>query len=201
MSVLLLSGSPSLQSRTARLLDYTEARLVDHGLTHVRISVRELSPAALLHADFEHAEIIASKAAVAASRAVVIATPVYKAAYSGILKAFLDLLPQDGLRNKAILPLASGGSSAHLLALDYALRPVLAALGASIVLPSIYAVDKQIEWSQANGLVLGDDIARRLDEGVERLAETLATFSRQAGQQSASRASPPSDIAPARCTA
>lgn len=201
MSVLLLSGSPSQQSRTARLLDYTEARLVDHGLAHARISVRELSAAALLHADFEHAEIIASKAAVAASRAVVIATPVYKAAYSGILKAFLDLLPQDGLRNKVILPLASGGSSAHLLALDYALRPVLAALGASIVLPSIYAVDKQIEWSQANGLVLGGDVAVRLDEGVERLAETLSTFSRQAGQQQASRMSPPSDIAPARCTA
>ena len=40
--------------------------------------------------------------------AVVIATPVYKAAYSGILKAFLDLLPQDGLDGKLVLPTPAG---------------------------------------------------------------------------------------------
>ena len=56
---------------------------------------------------------------------VIVATPIYKAAYSGLLKVFLDLLPAEALRGKTVLPLASGGSVAHLLALDYALKPVL----------------------------------------------------------------------------
>ena len=55
----------------------------------------------------------------------------YQAAYSGLLKVFLDLLPQFAFRGKAVLPIVTGGSPAHVLAVDYALRPVLANLGAA----------------------------------------------------------------------
>ena len=57
----------------------------------------------------------------------------YQAAYSGLLKVFLDLLPQFAFRGKAVLPIVTGGSPAHVLAVDYALRPVLANLGAAHV--------------------------------------------------------------------
>jgi FMN reductase len=57
---------------------------------------------------------------------------VYKAAYTGLLKAFLDLLPQYALAGKTVLPLVTGGTSAHVLAVDYALRPVLASMGAHV---------------------------------------------------------------------
>ena len=76
--------------------------------------------------------------------AIVIATPVYKAAYSGVLKVFLDLLPQSALRGKTVLPLATGGSPHHMLALDYALRPVLQSLAARHILPGVYATDAQV---------------------------------------------------------
>ena len=49
-----------------------------------------------------------------------VATPIYKASYSGLLKLFLDALSPDALRGKTVLPLATAGNSAHLLALDYA---------------------------------------------------------------------------------
>ena len=90
-----------------------------------------------------------------------------------MLKAFLDLLPQDGLKGKLVLPLATGGSQSHMLALDYALRPVLSALGARHVLPSIYATDAQVVWTQAEGLALDDDIARRIAEGVDTLSDAM----------------------------
>jgi FMN reductase len=48
------------------------------------------------------------------------------------LKVFLDLLPQFALAGKAILPIATGGSVAHLPALDYGLGPVLQSMGAQI---------------------------------------------------------------------
>ena len=41
---------------------------------------------------------------------VIIATPIYKAAYSGALKALLDLLPQQAFAGKVVLPIATGGS-------------------------------------------------------------------------------------------
>jgi len=65
---------------------------------------------------------------VAQANVVILATPVYKAANSGLLKVFLDVLPQDALRGKTVLPLATGGSADHMLAVDYALRPVLQSL-------------------------------------------------------------------------
>ena len=96
-----------------------------------RIHIRDLSPQALLLADFGHPTVVACGIdQVADASVLVVATPVYKAAYSGVLKVFLDLLPQTALKGKVVLPLATGGSPHHMLALDYALRPVLQSLGA-----------------------------------------------------------------------
>jgi len=52
---------------------------------------------------------------VAAADVVVVAVPVYKAAYSGLRKVFLDLLPQTALKGKTVLPLGTGGSPHHML--------------------------------------------------------------------------------------
>ena len=173
MNILLLAGSPSSPSRSTRLLHYSGERLALLGYRTHELQVRDLPATALLQADFANAGLAAARALVADADALVIATPVYKAAYSGVLKTFLDLLPQDGLKGKPVLPLATGGSQSHMLALDYALRPVLSALGARHVLPSIYATDAQVLWTQAEGLALDDDIARRIGEGIDTLADAL----------------------------
>jgi FMN reductase len=176
MSILLLAGSPSSPSRSTRLLHYTGERLADLGHRLVKLHVLDLPAQAVLHADFKNADIKLAQERVREADAVVVATPVYKAAYSGVLKAFLDLLPQDGFAGKLVLPLATGGSQSHMLALDYALRPVLSALGAKHVLPSIYATDAQVVWSQESGLALDPAIAQRVAVGVESLSANLATL-------------------------
>ena len=98
-----------------------------------------------------------------------IATPVYKAAYSGVLKVFLDILPQTALKGKVVLPLATGGSPHHMLALDYALRPVLQSLGAQHILPGVYATDAQIPKTDDGAYQIGDEIAGRIDDAVQLL--------------------------------
>jgi FMN reductase len=173
MSILLLGGSPSLVSSSGRLLDHVGARLALHGHRCTTLQVRDLPAQALLHADFGDPAILRAKALVEAADAIVIATPVYKASYTGILKAFLDLLAQDGLAGKLVLPLATGGSLSHMLALDYALRPVLATLAARQVLASIYATPDQLQWHDETGLRLDSAIEARVAIGVDDLASTL----------------------------
>lgn len=73
---------------------------------------------------------------------VVIASPVYKASYTGILKAFLDLLPQTGLKGKVTLPLFIGGTIAHLLSLDYTLKPLLSVLGSRNIVGGVFTIDQ-----------------------------------------------------------
>ena len=176
MSVLLIAGSPSDRSRTAALLEAAGQRLEARGVLVDRLRVRDLSPLALLLADFGHPSISQATGQVAAADVVIVATPVYKAAYSGVLKVFLDLLPQDGFKGKVVLPLATGGSPHHMLALDYSLRPVLQSLGAKHILPGIYATDSQVTVNESGSYQVSADIGQRLDDAVNTLVtETLQT--------------------------
>jgi FMN reductase len=173
MTILLLGGSPAIPSSTGRLLDHVGDKLALLGHRHSKLQVRDLPAKALLHADFTDLSIKRALAAVADADAIVIATPIYKAAYTGILKAFLDLLPQDGLAGKLVLPLATGGSQSHMLALDYALRPVLHALEARQVLTSVYATSQQLLWNDTTGLTLDPAIVWRVQAGVDALSAGL----------------------------
>src|SRR4029078_4867334 len=114
-----------------------------------RLHIRDLSPQALLLGDTAHRTIAAAIAQVARARAIVVATPVYKAAYSGVLKVVLDLLQQPALKDKTVLPIATGGSPHHMLALDYALRPVLQALAARHILPGVFDTHSQVSPAAA----------------------------------------------------
>ena len=169
MSALLIAGSPSERSRSAALLDAVSQRLHARGALVDRIHIRDLSPQALLLADTRHPHIAQAVAQVASAQVVVVATPVYKAAYSGVLKVFLDLLAQTALQGKTVLPLATGGSPHHMLALDYALRPVLQSLGAKHILPGIYATDAQVTVTPEGAYSVGPEIALRLDDAVNVL--------------------------------
>lgn len=172
MSILLIAGSPSEHSRSAALLDAVQERIGDRVLVK-RLNIRDLSPQALLLADTNHESIAHALDLVASARALVIATPIYKAAYSGVLKVFLDLLPQTALKGKWVLPMATGGSPHHMLAIDYALRPVLQSLSASHVLTSIYATDAQLPKDERGQYQVGSEITVRLDEAVKTLSKEI----------------------------
>ena len=170
MSVLLIAGSPSAPSRSAVLLDAVAARLAQREVPVDRIAIRELAAHALLLGEASHPSMQHAVERVRRADVIVIATPVYKAAYSGVLKVFLDLLPQSALKGKTVLPLATGGSPHHMLALDYALRPVLQSLAARHILPGVYATDGQVTLQPEGAYQLQAELAQRLDDAVDTLA-------------------------------
>jgi len=143
-SFLLVGGSPSRPSRTAALLDDVAAQIESSGHTATRLDVIELPAAALLRADTADPAVRAAIDEVDLADAVVVATPVYRASYTGVLKTFLDVLPQKAFAGKDVLPLATGGTIAHLLSIDYALRPVLLALSPRHIAPGRFVLDTQL---------------------------------------------------------
>jgi FMN reductase len=132
-------------SRSNVLLGHVSSILESRGHTVDTLRIRDLPAEALLHADFGNPALVDSSARLEKADGVVFATPVYKAAFSGLLKAWLDLQPQFGLTGKCVLPLATGGSVAHALALDYALRPVLTSMDARHVVNGFLVLDRYIE--------------------------------------------------------
>jgi FMN reductase len=182
--VLSVSGSPSAASRTTGLLRHLGTRLSAQGHQVISLDVRTLPAEALLSADFGHPSIVEATALFASADGVVIGTPVYKAAYSGLLKSLLDLLPQYALAGKTVLPLATGGTTAHVLAIDYALRPVLASMGATHILPGWFTLDQDITIGEDGALT----VARRSAAALEQVTDQFSTA--LGGRAALSAASP-----------
>jgi FMN reductase len=136
--VLVISGSPTIPSKTALLADMVAARLCAEETCVEHLRLLDLPAEDLVAMRVDRGPVAQAITAVSRADGLVIATPTFKASFSGLTKLFLDLLPQFGLAGKAVLPLATGGSLAHVLALDYALRPVLQCMGARCVVPSFY---------------------------------------------------------------
>jgi FMN reductase len=171
--VVIISGSPTPTSRLHGVIEVAKSELLQAGLEVDWIKVRDLPAEDLLYAKFDSEAIVDASKRVAEADAVFVATPVYKASYTGVLKAFLDLLPQKGLERKIVLPLAVGGTYAHLLAIDYALKPVLSVLGAQNILQGIYVLDKQVTWGEQGQAILDDEISSRLKESVTEFIQEI----------------------------
>ncbi|MFD4779106.1 NADPH-dependent FMN reductase [Streptomyces sp. NPDC058427] len=171
--VLSVSGSPSATSRTARLLRHLDRRLTGQGHSVVPLDVRTLPPEALLGADFGHPAIVGAAELFARADGIVVGTPVYKAAYSGLLKSLLDLLPQYALAGKTVLPLATGGSTAHVLAIDYALRPVLSSMGAAHIVQGWFVLDRHIGVAPNGDVALEPGTAKSLGPIVDQFSAAL----------------------------
>ncbi|WP_049564906.1 NADPH-dependent FMN reductase [Streptomyces sp. SBT349] len=171
--VLSVSGSPSPTSRTARLLRHLDARLTAHGHEVAPLDVRNLPPQALTGADVDHPAILEVAQQFLRADGIVIGTPVYKAAYSGLLKSLLDLLPQFALAGKTVLPLATGGTTAHVLAIDYALRPVLSSMGAGHVTQGWFVLDRHITVEQDGAVTVDPAAAGPLDQVLDQFSAAL----------------------------
>jgi FMN reductase len=72
----------------------------------------------------------------------VAATPTYRALYTGVLKAFFDLMPQAHLRGKICVPIQTGASMAHFLSIEYGLPALFASLE-GVAIAGVYATDEQ----------------------------------------------------------
>ena len=109
--------------------------------------------------------------------AIVVVTPIYKASYPGLFKAFFDALEQDLLIGKPVLLAATGGTARHSLALDFALRPLFAYLQTVPVPTGVFASPH--DWGSEGTGALASRVDRAVDELVSLLAGagTGRTFS------------------------
>jgi FMN reductase len=172
MLVVSLGGSPSQKSRSNVLLERARHWLQLRGIEVVSYQVRDFVAEDLLFARFDSPQIQALQAHVEQADGLLIATPVYKASFSGALKTLLDVLPERALNHTVVLPIATGGSSAHMLAVDYALKPVLASLKAQEMLHGVFADDSQIAYTE-QGANLAPALEQRLDDALQQFLQAL----------------------------
>lgn len=172
--VLILSGSPSEPSRTDVVLDHIADHLHAAGHTTGLLRLRSLPAGPMLRGDTDDPPLRAALQQLSEAGGIVVGSPVYKATYSGLLKSFTDLLPMDSLDGVPVLPILTGGSPAHVLALDYGLKPLLSTLGASNITPGRFVPSRAvIPPSFSSPASLTDEAESELYEAIQRFTGEL----------------------------
>lgn len=167
-AAVAISGSPSRESKSRRLLAHGAERLSANGVGTPIVDLCVL-PADDLLGRSRSPAIVRALDSVAGARVILVATPVYRASFSGLLKCFFDLLPQDALAGKTAILIATGGSPAHSLVIDYALRPLIASVGGLSVATGIYGTDAQFGANGPNVALLAG-----VDRAVAEAQEVMA---------------------------
>jgi FMN reductase len=164
--ILLIAGSPGGSSRGTALLDHLADRLRGDGLSVRQLGLRDFPPEALVLGKFDAPEVVAFVAAVQRAKALVFATPVYKAVYSGGLKTILDLIAPDALAGKALLAVATAKLDAHGATVDVAFQGLYDFFRGSRRLPTLFLLDSQLTL-EGSTLTL-DEAARKALDAAQR---------------------------------
>jgi FMN reductase len=166
MQIAVITGNPKPASRTHGVA-LAVAKALSAGQTPepsppLVVDLAEHAPRLF---DWSDAELSRLTAEVAAADVAIFASPTYKAAYTGLLKAFLDRYGSNGLAGTVAVPVMTGGWPGHLLAVEVHLRPVLVELGATVPARGLYVTEPE----------LAD-----LDAAVAKWAETAVPLIRRA---------------------
>ena len=159
--VVVLVGNPRTGSRTTRLGLAAADRLRAALMPGARVEVVELAGLSgeLLSPDSPAAD--QARELVLGASALVVASPVFKATYTGLLKVFLDRFAAGALGGRPAVAAMLGGSDRHRLAVEVHLRPLLAELGAH-TLSGLYVTEQQLGeldgvldqwWAQAGAFL------------------------------------------------
>ncbi|KYD00184.1 NADPH-dependent FMN reductase [Heyndrickxia sporothermodurans] len=170
--VVILCGSPSDKSRTDLVLKHVQFLLEKEGISVSYASVVDFSPLDLVNSRYDSPDINHLAQTIINADGVIIGSPVYKASYTGVLKTLIDLLPERILKGKPVFPVMVGGSGAHLLALDYALKPLITTLKGN-PLQGIYILDCTIDKSNKRNPLTHIESIQRLSEQVDGFVKSI----------------------------
>ncbi len=96
--------------------------------------------------------------------AYLVATPVYRATYTGALKNLFDLVPndpkgKDPLRGKAVGLIATGGSDHHYLVIEHQMCPLFGFFGAHTAGRGVYLSNRDFDTAKLPFGPVADDLA------------------------------------------
>jgi FMN reductase len=149
--IVSFSGNLRRPSKTRALVELVAAHVADQ--RQVRLDIYDLLDAgpglglALQRKDLPlpAARIID---AIEQADALIVGTPVYKGAYTGLFKHVFDLVEPRALVGKPVVITATGGGARHALVVEHALRPLFGFFEALTIPTAVYASDADFRDGQ-----------------------------------------------------
>jgi len=141
VNVTIVIGNPKPKSRTREVAVAVTAAV----FPSADVSVVELSDYAHELFSWSSERVKELVASVRGTDVLVMASPTYKATYTGLTKAFLDHYEAGSLAHVVAIPVMTGADRTHALGVDTALVPLLTELGAIVVGRGTYFVTGDME--------------------------------------------------------
>lgn len=167
MKVTAFIGGFGYPSSTRELAELITSAIGEETAAEVTfIELRDIAPylADATMLGFPSVELQEALDEVANADLVVAASAVFRGSYSGLFKAFFDLVDPVAMHGKTIILAATGGSFRHQLVIDHALRPLFSYFGSVIVPTAIY--------STAEDWLPGGQASEELSMRAQRAART-----------------------------
>jgi FMN reductase len=95
---------------------------------------------------------------------LIVASPVYRASFTGLFKHVFDFVGQYALIDKPVLLAATGGSDRHALILEHQFRPLFSFFQALTLPLGVYAKDSDF----TNYKVTSDELRERIGQSITR---------------------------------
>lgn len=160
-----VSGSVTAPSRTTALVravvDQLAIDLGEHGDTDTRvIELSGLLPSLFAGSSRSKLGQDARDAleAVEAADVIVVGSPAYRAAYTGIFKHFFDYVDQYSLVDTPVVLTATGGSDRHALLVEHQMRPLFGFFQALTLPLGIFGNERDFTDYQVSSQELRDRI-------------------------------------------
>jgi len=97
---------------------------------------------------------------------LIVASPVYRASFTGLFKHVFDFVGQYALIDKPVLLAATGGSDRHALIIDHQFRPLFSFFQAITLPIGVYASDTDFVDYRIDSQALRDRIDQAIGRGL-----------------------------------
>jgi FMN reductase len=165
MTLVAVSAGESATSKTLRLVAGVVA---ERGGEVIDLST--LSADGLLGRT-QDPQVAGAVERAAGADVLVVATPIYRATYTGALKAFFDRFAAGSLARTAVVLVATAGIPDHFLALDTGGRALIASLDGLVVPKVVYAVSADFVDGEPKPELL--DALRAAIDQAEEIAKAI----------------------------
>lgn len=172
LKVTAVSGSYKIPSRTTAIIEELTQRLgqqipIDLHL----IELSNIGPDLVASFDPENlpSNVQRDIAAIESADLLIVATPVYRASYTGLFKHLFDLVNYESLIDVPVLLAATGGSERHALIIDHELRPLFSFFQALTLPVGVYGTEADFVNYKVNNPIL----SARIDLAIERALPLL----------------------------
>lgn len=110
-------------------------------------------------------------AAIENADALVVASPIFKGAYTGLFKHVFDLVRPEALYGKPVIVAATGGGLRHALVVEHQMRPLFGFFRARVMPTAVYASDADF----MDGRLIDEGVrSRAADAAAELVASRIA---------------------------